>query len=188
MPERSGAMRCAYRRPTGFLLRRAHGSGARPRGDQRTRDLLGPGRRLTAEAGCPGPADQRVGADVVDEVVQRTSAVALAILDLRADLTERLALPRHLARRDVPLRVAGHAARLEVGALVADRTTHGNGSKPVRAALDRRLVQSGGIALARRIARRMAVGATRVSQHLAELGEHRHRASRRVADRRKALR
>ena len=56
----------------------------------------------------------------------------------------------------------------------------------VRAAHDRRLVQPALVALARAVAGRMAVDAARMGQHLAELGEHRRRPRRRVADRRRS--
>ena len=39
------------------------------------------------------------------------------------------------------MRVAGHAAGIEIGLLVADRTAHRRKAKTVRAALDRRLVE-----------------------------------------------
>jgi hypothetical protein len=45
--------------------------------------------------------------------------VARGILDLFADLPERLALPCHPDRREVPLRVARHAGGFEVRGLVA---------------------------------------------------------------------
>jgi hypothetical protein len=38
----------------------------------------------------------------MNKLFQRPAAIALAILDLRADLRERLALPRHFTRRETP--------------------------------------------------------------------------------------
>src|ERR1700681_2504190 len=78
-------------------------------------------KAITAsQARLPCPTDQGVGTDVLDEVFDFPAAVTGGILDLRADLGKRLAFPRHLARRDMPFRVARHAA----GFLVTDRTTH----------------------------------------------------------------
>src|SRR5262245_26163813 len=87
----------------------------------------------------------------------------------------------------MPLRVAGNAARLEVGLLVTDRAAHGGQAMSVRAALDWRLVRPA-LGLTRVIASRMAVDATRMGQHPAQLGEDRCRPFGCIDDRRKALR
>jgi hypothetical protein len=105
------------------------------------------------------------------EFFQRAAAVAPGILDLSADLSERLAFPRHPTRREMPLRVARHAAGVEVGLLMADGTAHGRESKTVGAPLDRRLVESAQFTLVRPVAGRMAVDAARMGQDFAELGE-----------------
>ena len=86
------------------------------------------------------------------------------------------------------MRVAGNAAGIEVGLLVANRTAHGRNAKTVRAPFDRRLVRPTLFALAWPIAGRMAVDAARIGQHFAELGEQRRRPCRGVVDRGKALR
>ena len=89
---------------------------------------------------------------MMHEVIQAPAAVVFGILELRADLAECLVFPAHLARCEVPLGVARHAGRFEIGALVADRATHRRKPETVRATLDRRLMQAAGIALARAVA------------------------------------
>ncbi len=71
----------------------------------------------------------------------------------------------------MPLRMARHAAGLEVGCLVTDGAPHGRKAMTVSAALDRRLVRPGVFALARMVAGRMAVDAARMGQNLAEFGK-----------------
>src|ERR1700736_171587 len=134
--------------------------------------LLRTGSTGATEAGVPCPTDQGVGTDVMDKVFDLPAAVSGGVLDLRADLGERLAFPRHLARRDMPFRVARHAAGVEIGALVTDRTTQGLGAVTVNAARDRRLVQPARVTLVRAVAGRMAIDAARMRQHLADIGEY----------------
>src|ERR1700733_9236084 len=129
-----------------------------------------------AKPGRPGPADQSVAADMMDEVFQRPPAVAFAILDLNANLAERLALPRHLPRREMPFRMSRHAAGIEIGALVADRAAHRGETMPVHTARDRRLMEPALIPLVRTVAGRMAIDAAWVGQHFSELDEIRHRS------------
>src|SRR5215213_8547135 len=90
------------------------GSGAvRPRVDpgldQLPEHLLVARRRLPALAGVPAPADQAVVGHVLVEGGEILAAVARRVLDLGADRAERLALPRHLKGRELPLRVTRHA-------------------------------------------------------------------------------
>src|SRR5258708_20105624 len=108
----------------------------------------------------------------MDQVFDLPAAIMDGVLDLRADLGERLAFPRHLARRDMPFRVARYAAGLEVGFLVTDRTTHRLCTMTVNAALDGRLVQPALVTLARAVAGRVAVNTARMGQHLAKFGEN----------------
>ena len=140
--------------------------------------------------GCPpAPRPSRPGGRCrhARRGLQRAVAVTRGILELSADLAERLALPTHLARREVPDRIARNTGGLEIGGLVTDRAAHGREAKSVGAALDRRLMQPRHIALARAVARRMAIHAARVGQHFAELGEECHRPRRGVWDRRKTV-
>ena len=68
------------------LRRGAGGAGFHPGFDQRAGLRLRAGGGGAAEAGMPGPADQRVGADVVDQLFDLAAAVAGGILELGADL------------------------------------------------------------------------------------------------------
>src|SRR6516165_1642422 len=128
------------RRRNGLV--RTHCAGFHPCFSERACFLLAAGSRLAAKAGRPSPANQRVGADVMHQLLQRATTVALGIFDLGADLTERLAFPPHLTRREVPFRVARHAGGIEVGLLVADRATHGRQPMTIGAALHRRLMEA----------------------------------------------
>jgi hypothetical protein len=64
-----------------------------------------------------------------------------------------------------------HAARIEVGRLVADGTAHRCDAMTVRAPHDRRLVEPALFTLARAVAGRMAVDAAAMGQDFAKLGE-----------------
>src|SRR3954464_811166 len=103
---------------------------------------------------------------MVDQVFHLASAIARGIPDLLADLADGLALPGHLARGEVPVGMAGHAAGLEIGLLVAGVAAHRLEPMAVSAARDRRLMQAGTVALVRPVAGRMTVGAARMRQHL----------------------
>src|SRR5207302_2020864 len=82
----------------------------------------------------------------------------------------------------------GQAGGFEVGALVADRTTHCGRSETIRAALDRRLVQAALIALTRAIAGRVTVDASGMREDLAQFGEERGRALIDIGNRGKTFR
>src|SRR5258705_11511075 len=156
--------------------------------DQRASLLLGAWSGGASIAGRPGPADQRVLANVVDEVFRLAAAIARGVFDLNADLADGLALPRHFARREMPFRMTRHAGGIEVRILVTDRTAHRRQAAAVRTARDRWLVKPAFICLMWAVAGRMAIDAARMGQHLAEFGEHGGRAGLRVADCGKALR
>src|SRR5438105_7855647 len=156
------------------LPRRARGAGIRPCLYEGAEGRLGARRRLAARAGLPRPADELVFRHVLDHLADAVAAVARAILDLLADLTQRALLPRHLARRQPPFRVAGHTAGIEVRGLVTGRTAHRADAEAVRAAVHRRLMRIA-LSLQRAIAVGMAVQAARVLQYLAGLGEQRRR-------------
>src|SRR5690606_26919403 len=106
---------------------RAGRPGINPGFDQFAELLLRAGRRLAAFSGRPTPPDQRIFGHVVDEFSHGFSAVARGVLDLLTDLTERLAEPRHLDRRQVPLRMSGHLAGVEVCLAMACRAPHADG-------------------------------------------------------------
>src|SRR5258708_22151543 len=88
--------------------------------DQRACLLLRARSGGASIAGRPGPADQRVLANVVDEVFRLAAAIAGGVLDLNADLADGLALPRHFARRELPFRTTRHAAGIQVPILGTD--------------------------------------------------------------------
>ena len=119
----------------------------------------------------PSPAYQMFSLEVVHEVVQRTASVSLGILDLSADLSSRLALPPHFDRREMPARGPGHAARVEIGVLMTDWTTHRREAKTVLTAGDRGLMQPGQITLVRAVADGVTIDATRIGQHFADFGK-----------------
>src|SRR3954447_3052681 len=154
------------------LLRGTGGSGFHPGLNQRAGLLLRTGRRAAADAGDPGPADQRIFADVMDKVFDLAPAIAGRIFDLCANFGNRFALPRHRKRREMPFRMARHMAGVEIRVPMAGRTAHRRETMAVRTASDRRLVQPAFVALPWTIAGRVAVGATRMGQHFAKFGEH----------------
>src|SRR5215216_4404853 len=150
-----------------MLLRRTGRAGFHPGLDQRTGLLLRAGHGAAASAGSPGPADQRIFADMMDEFLKLAAAIACGVLELRADFGNRLALPRHFARCEMPFRMARHAAGFEVCMLVANCATHRRKAMTVRAARHRRLVQPTLVALPRPIGCGMTIGAARMSEYLA---------------------
>jgi hypothetical protein len=79
------------------------------------------------------------------------------------------------------------AAGIEIRILMADGAAHCRKAMAIRSAHDRRLVQPALVALSRTLARRMAVGATRMGQHFAEFGEHGRRPRFYIRNRRKAV-
>jgi hypothetical protein len=106
----------------------ANGTGLHPGIKERAGLRLRAGRWLAVRSGGRGPTNQMIGADVMDDVFQRAAAVGRRILDLRADLSERLAFPAHLARREMPPRIARQPAGLEIRLLIGTRvaTTSGD--------------------------------------------------------------
>src|SRR5439155_6394502 len=132
-----------------MLLRRTGRAGFHPGLDQSAGLLLRAGHRAAASAGSPGPPNQRIFADMMDEFLELASTVACGILELGADFGDRLALPRHFARCQVPFRMARHTAGFEVRMLVANRAAHRRKAMAVRAACDRRMVEPPLIALPR---------------------------------------
>jgi hypothetical protein len=72
------------------------------------------GRGGAAVAWIPGPADQRVLADMVDQVFGLAAAIARGIPELNADLGQRLAFPGHFTRREMPFMMARHPVGIEI--------------------------------------------------------------------------
>src|SRR5215472_3557802 len=86
--------------------------------------LLRSWRRLSAKAGGPRPANQRVATNVMHEVIQTPAAIAFGVLELCANFAERFAFPTHFTGCQVPLGVARHASRFKIGSLVANWAAH----------------------------------------------------------------
>src|SRR5438128_5590756 len=76
-----------------MLLRRTGRAGFHPGLDQSAGLLLRAGHRAAASAGGPGPPNQRIFADMLDEFLELASTVACGILELGADFGDRLATP-----------------------------------------------------------------------------------------------
>src|SRR3954447_3853468 len=99
--------------PYRYLIRldalRTRSAGVDPGLDQLTQPLLGAGRGGATGPRFPRPADEIVVRQMLVQQREIAPAVALRVLDLAADLAHRLALPRHLDRRQAPARMPGHA-------------------------------------------------------------------------------
>lgn len=159
------------RHTTGNLRCWTNSSRANPRFDQRPSDLLRPGCWRPSKARRPGPPNKCVLTDVIDQIVDRAATIPGRVFDLEADFPDGFTLPCHLKRCEMPMRVARHTARIEVGGLVTTRTPHGRQAKAVSAAFDGRLVRMTVVTLPRAIAGRMTIHAMRACQDLAKFRE-----------------
>jgi hypothetical protein len=90
---------------------------------------------------------------------------------LSADLAQGLADPRHLDGRQVPFGVSRHTTEIEIGALVARRALHADGTEAARASHYERLVGMPVVSLLGTIARRMAIHASGMLDYFARLSE-----------------
>src|SRR5262249_33149088 len=140
----------------GASRRRTRCAGIDPCFDQRTKLGLRAGRRDATGAWVPTPTDERIFGHMVDEFIHRLAAVSLGILDLLANLAQRLAHPRHLDRREMPLGMARQPRRVEVLRPVARRAAHADGAEAVDAANNERQMRMPIIALRGTIACRVA--------------------------------
>jgi hypothetical protein len=77
---------------------------------------------------------------MVDDLLHRLSAVALAVFQLQADFAQRPALPSHLDWGEVPVLVTGNTRSVKVFAVVARRALHSDRAMTTFAACHRRLV------------------------------------------------
>jgi len=152
--------------------------------------LLRAGRGRAAGAGVPPIGDEVVGREVVVDHRELASGVALGVLELAADVADRLAFPRHLARCELPARVARNAAKrrdragkeIDRAARMARRARRARNAVAARAALDRRIVPMMIVALERMVAGWMAVRAARRGEHFRGLGKQGARALGAVGD------
>ena len=104
----------------------------------------------------PRPADERVVRHMLDDLREGMAAISRGIFHLGTDLGERAPLPGHGCRREMPVGIPGHAARIEVRHLMTRRAAHRRDAEPVGSALDGRLMRIA-IPLRRPIAHRVAV-------------------------------
>src|SRR5436190_265003 len=109
----------------------------------------------------PTPANELVVRHVLDDLLHSLAAVALRVLDLLADLSERSADPCHLDRRQYPLGIARNAPWIEVARAVARHATHAGCAHAPRTALHGRLVHVHVLSLPRRIVGGMTIETTR---------------------------
>src|SRR5206468_7596596 len=93
-------------------------------------------------------------------------AVARRVLDLLADLTERLAGPGHRRRREMPLRMAGHARLRIVRRVMAGIARQARRAMAIGTAHHERHMRRHAIGLRGPLAYRMAVETAWVLQHL----------------------
>src|SRR5439155_27369244 len=129
---------------------------------------------------------QAVLSEMMHDLRDVPAAVARGILDLLADLRERLALPRHLDGREVPLRMARYVRRVEVRHVMAGLASHAWRAMTVGTGHDQRLMRPPRIGLQRAVTRRVTVHAPRMLQHLAHPDKERLGSRTRVRDARES--
>jgi hypothetical protein len=95
----------------------------------------------------------------MDKLLQRFAAIALWILDLRADFGERLALPCHLDRRHVPQWMPRNTTRVKIRRSMARRASHTGRTKAKVATDDQGLMRMAVLALSGPISSRVAIHA-----------------------------
>src|SRR6266705_503629 len=88
---------------------RTLGPGVDPCLDQLTQTRLRAWHALASGTGSPAPGDQIILREVLLQQRQVASAIAVAILQLRADFAPRLPFPCHFDRRQAPPRMPGDA-------------------------------------------------------------------------------
>lgn len=107
----------------------------------------------------------------MNEVHQAFATIPVGILDLNADLAEGLAYPRHLNWRQMPCWVSRHTSGIEIGALVARRALHADGTEAACASHHEWLVGMSVVPLLRTIAGRVAIHASGMLDYFARLSE-----------------
>ena len=160
---------------------RAGRPGIRPCVHQGAERRLTPGCGFAAGSRLPGPADQRIARRVFHDLVQRPTAVARGIFQLHADVDQRLMLPRHGSRRQVPFGMTRNSSGMEIRFLVTGRAPHRGDAVAVVAALNRWLMWIA-VALRRTVSVRMAVQTAPMSEHLTRFDEESGRARRGTGD------
>src|SRR6202011_4360588 len=111
IPSRARARpRTAERGVTRARRSGTRGAAVDPGLDQLAGPFLGAGGRHAAGSGVPAIGHPVVLGDVLVDLREVAPAVAVAVLELAADLADRFALPRHFGRRQLPARMARNAA------------------------------------------------------------------------------
>ena len=139
--------------------------------DQGPELLLRSRSRGPPSSRLPTPTHQRIFGHVVNDLVEAHPAVPIGVLDLGADLAERLAGPRHFNGRQVPCWMSRYTAGIEIGALVACRALHADGTEAACASHHQWLVRMSVVPLLRTIARRVAIHASGMLDYFARLDE-----------------
>src|SRR5262249_20773997 len=129
-------------------------------------------------AGVPSPADKIVGSRMNVQKRQRAATVTVGILDLLANVTDRLFLPSHLDGRpsppwmtwDAPVRCPVDERKIVI--CMTGATCKSGDAKAAVSPDDRRHVKVHIIALRRSITCRVAVHASRASDHLCHFVEN----------------
>ena len=107
----------------------------------------------------------------MNDLIQTLSAIPTRFFDLGANLAERFADPCHLNGGQVPFGVSWHTAGIEIGALVARRTLHADGTEAACASHHEWLVGMPVVPLLRTIARRVAIHASGMLDYFARFRE-----------------
>jgi len=119
---------------------------------------------------------------VVNDLIQTLSAIPTRVFDLGANLAERFADPCHLNGGQVPFGVSRHTTGIEIGALVARRTLHADGTEAACASHHEWLVGMPVVPLLRTIARRVAIHASGMLDYFARFREEGNRSVLLVRD------
>jgi len=118
----------------------------------------------------------------MDKLLQRFAAIALWILNLRANFGKRLALPCHLDWRHVPQWMPWHTSRVKIRRSMARRASHPGGTKAKVATDNQGLMRVAVVALSGSISPRVAIHAAGMHYDFAGLGKKSNRAFSLVAD------
>lgn len=158
-----------------------------PGGDELTEFGLRAWRRPTTFARVPGPSHQIVRGHVVLDPRQVVTAISCGILELLANLSKRLALPRHGGWGEPPARMARNTPYRrpqcrDVGGPVTRLARQRGHALAICAALHQGDVRMQIVALGRPRFDRMAVQAAWTLDDLASLPEQRYRARPFVGD------
>src|SRR5205809_1466335 len=151
-----------------------------PRLDQFAKPLLRSWRGVATWAGIPPPSDEVITCKVLVQEREGASTVAARVFELDAYLTDRLAFPSHLDRRQAPARMSRNALitpfaadDLEIPVGMTGLTGIAGYARAVVPTHDRRGMRAVFVALQGMVAGGMAVHTTRARDGLGCLGEQR---------------